>query len=138
MHQDSSGSNEQPNPVVRLPLPTPMRRGSLTERFQKCGKKSCLCHSDPDSRHGPYFSLTRVVDGKTKTLHVPAEEVDLVRRQVEAARRFRQDLESYWQDCERCADNELAALRDASAPDAEKGGSRRQSAARSRRRSRSS
>lgn len=120
-------SDQQVTRSHMFPSPTPMRRGSLTERFQKCGKKSCPCHHDPDSRHGPYYSLTRVVRGRTKTLHVPAEDVDVVQRQVEAGHLFRRQLEVYWQECERCADEEVVALRHASALEAEKGGSRRRS-----------
>jgi len=115
--------------------PTPMRRGSLTERLQKCGKKTCLCHQDLDSRHGPYFSLTRVVGGRTRTVHIAAVEAEVVRRQVEAARMFRRELEAYWQECERCADEEIVALRATSAEVAEKGGSRRRSRPRRVRRS---
>jgi len=44
-----------------LARPQPMRRGSLGERFMKCGKAACACHADQDARHGPYFSLTRGV-----------------------------------------------------------------------------
>lgn len=111
--------------------PTPMRRGSFTERYQKCGKKACPCHQDVDARHGPYFSLTRTVGGRTKTVHVPGEEADVVRMQVDAGKEFRQRLEAYWKECERCADEEMAGLR-ASVEEAEKGGSRRPSKRRSK------
>ena len=40
-----------------LAEPTPMRRGSVSERFMKCGQKECRCQHDPQARHGPYFSL---------------------------------------------------------------------------------
>ena len=39
--------------------PRLMRRGSVGERFMKCGKPSCACHTDKKARHGPYFVLTR-------------------------------------------------------------------------------
>jgi len=105
----------------------PMRRGSLTERFQKCGKKGCPCHEDEEARHGPYFSLTRAVAGRTRTVHLRAEEAEIVRAQVEAGRLFRQDLEDFWHECERCADAELEAVRKVSPEEAEKGGSKRRS-----------
>jgi hypothetical protein len=115
-----------------------MRRGSLTERYQKCGKKSCPCHVDQDARHGPYYSLTRAVEGKTRTVHLRADEAEVVRGQVEAGRMFRQELEDYWQACERCADGELAALHSDSEVAVEKGGSGRRSKRDSKRKSRSS
>ena len=117
--------------------PKAMRRGSLTERYQKCGKKSCRCHYDQDARHGPYYSLTRAVDGKTKTVHLRTDEAEVVRCQVEAGRMFRQELKDYWQACERCADEEIVALRSASPDAVEKGGSRRLSKRGSKRKSRS-
>ena len=110
----------------------PMRRGSLTERYQKCGKKSCACHHDPDARHGPYFSLTRAVGGRTKTVHLRAEEADVVRRQVEDGRAFRRELEDFWQECERRADEEVETVRAATSSAIEKGGSMRRSKPRSR------
>ncbi|MGA3029079.1 MAG: DUF6788 family protein, partial [Bryobacteraceae bacterium] len=51
----------------RLAQPKPMRRGSLSERFVKCSKPGCPCASDPKARHGPYFSLTRAVQGRTQS-----------------------------------------------------------------------
>ncbi len=118
--------------------PRPMRRGSLTERYQKCGKKSCQCHIDLDARHGPYYSLTRAGGGKTKTIHLRADEAKVVRSQVEAGRGFRRELEDYWQACEQCADEEIVALRSDSADTVEKGGSGRRSKQGSKRKSRSS
>ncbi|MGI8746300.1 MAG: DUF6788 family protein, partial [Bryobacteraceae bacterium] len=43
----------------------PMRRGSLSERTIKCSKPNCACAQDPKARHGPYYSLTHAVEGKT-------------------------------------------------------------------------
>lgn len=33
--------------------PRLMRRGSVGERFMKCGKPSCACHTDKKARQGP-------------------------------------------------------------------------------------
>ena len=43
----------------QLSPPRPMRRGSVSARYVKCGKKGCPCGEDPQARHGPYPSLTR-------------------------------------------------------------------------------
>jgi hypothetical protein len=96
-----------------------------------CGKAGCACKRDRDARHCPYFSLTRNVDGKTKTQLVPRSQVELVRRQIEAGRVFRDATELFWQECERAADEELEGLAADSAQDAEKGGSKRASQRRS-------
>ena len=29
-------------------------QGSVTERWNQCGRPWCHCHKDPQSRHGPY------------------------------------------------------------------------------------
>jgi hypothetical protein len=103
----------------------PMRRGSLSERWVKCSRPGCPCSEKPDARHGPYFSLTRMVEGKTRSRLLTGEQAEIVRRQIDAAHRFRKRLETYWEACERWADAQLEAA--APAPRAEKGGSRRRS-----------
>jgi hypothetical protein len=103
----------------------PMRRGSLSERWVKCSRPGCPCSERPDARHGPYFSLTRMVDGKTRSRLLTGEQAEIARRQIDAAHRFRQRLEAYWQACERWADAQLETA--APAPRGEKGGSKRRS-----------
>jgi len=106
--------------------PTPMRRGSLSERYVKCSKPGCRCAEDPAARHGPYYSLTRGVGGRTQSRWLGAAQVDLARRQVEAGQQFRAQVEAYWAACEAWADAQLAAP--AATPAAgQKGGSRRPS-----------
>jgi len=109
----------------------PMRRGSLSERSMKCGQKDCRCHDDRQARHGPYYSLTRVQGGKTRSRYLTAEQAKLVRQQVEAGQQFRRHVEEYWQACERWADAQLEAPEAASQEAAKKGGSERPSTPRS-------
>ena len=40
-------------------------QGSVGERYLKCGKATCACQKDPDSRHGPYYYWTTKVGGKS-------------------------------------------------------------------------
>ncbi len=116
-----------PSEVVALAQelsgPVPMRRGSLSTRWMKCGKPGCACAEDPEARHGPYASLTRRVDGRTRSRYVSAEQVEQVEEQIAAGKAFRKRLEAYWEACERWADAELES--DPAAPDAEKKGSGR-------------
>jgi hypothetical protein len=44
-----------------------MRSGSITATGGRCGYANCHCHSAGDQGHGPYYRLTRKVDGKTVT-----------------------------------------------------------------------
>ena len=112
-----------------LSQPRPMRRGSVNERRMKCGQAHCACQRDPKARHGPYYTLTQAAGGKTRSRYVAAEQVPVLRRQIEAGREFRQQVEAYWKACEQWADAELEPTPAAEA--AEKKGSRRASGKRS-------
>lgn len=113
-----------------LSQPRPMRRGSINERRMKCGQANCACQRDPKARHGPYYTLTQAAGGKTRSRYVAAEQVPVLRRQIEAGREFRQQVEAYWDACEQWADTELQPTPAAEA--AEKKGSARASARKSR------
>ena len=123
--------------VAQLASPSPMRRGSLSERFVKCSRQACACASHEDARHGPYFSLTRSVGGKTHSRFLSPEQAAVARRQIQAAHAFRRLLEEYWRACEEWADSEINSAGAASEA-AEKRGSKGRLRARSSRRSRRS
>lgn len=75
----------------------PMRRGSVSERSMKCGRKGCRCQHDRRARHGPYYSLTRMEGGKTRSRYLSPEQATLARQQIEAGQAFRSRVEAYWQ-----------------------------------------
>ena len=67
-----------------------MRPGSLAARFRRCGKPTCHCAKKGARGHGPCFSLTHPVGGKTHTRIIPAgPAVERTQQQVEEYRRFR-------------------------------------------------
>lgn len=67
-----------------------MRPGSLVGRFRKCGKASCHCARPNSKSHGPSWSLTRAVEGKTVTRVIPpGSAVEQTKAQVAEYRRFR-------------------------------------------------
>jgi len=115
----------------------PMRRGSLSERTIKCSKPGCACAQDPKARHGPYYSLTHAVDGKTRSRFLTAEQAGIVEQQIDAGRKFRANVGAYWEACEEWADIQLADST-ASSEGAKKGGSKRVSKAKSSRKSKRS
>src|ERR1700681_4810264 len=115
----------------------PMRRGSLSERTIKCSKPGCACAQDPKARHGPYYSLTHAVGGKTHSRFLRAEQADLVRQQIDAGRQFRGRVDALWEACQQWADRQLADLA-ASSGEAKKGGSRKISKMKSPRKSKTS
>lgn len=67
-----------------------MRQGSLVERYIPCGKSACHCHAKEPAGHGPYFSLTRAVEGKTKTRIIPIDAVPLTQAHLEECQKFRE------------------------------------------------
>jgi hypothetical protein len=44
-----------------------MRTGSITTTGGRCGNPRCHCHQKDDPRHGPFYRLTRKINGKTVT-----------------------------------------------------------------------
>jgi hypothetical protein len=116
---------------VSLARPKPMRRGSLSERFVKCSKPGCACAADLEARHGPYYSLTRVVAGKTQSRFLGPEQANMARQQIAAGQEFRKTVENYWRACEQWADQLLEAPGKASGSGVQKRSSKRSSRLRS-------
>ena len=116
------------NPAVPyLDNPVPARRGSVSERFVKCGKSACPCAHDSKARHGPYFSFTHAVKGRTQSRFLSAGAAVVVRRQIERGQQFRNEVDAFWKRCEQAADKELDDLEAVSQEAAQKGGSKRRS-----------
>jgi len=109
----------------QLSEPKPMRRGTLSVQYVRCNKPGCACADRAGARHGPYYRVVRVVEGKTRSRHVAAAQADLLREQVETGQQFRKHVEAYWQACEQWADAQLDAPEAASQEAAKKGGSKR-------------
>lgn len=65
-----------------------MRRGTLTERHLPCGRAGCHCGKRGSPGHGPKYSLTYKVQGKTKTEYLGVEQVDRVGQQLENRKTF--------------------------------------------------
>ena len=116
-----------------------MRRGSVSERTIKCGKAGCACADDPKARHGPYFSLTWAVAGKTHSQFLSAEQAAVAKQQIEAGREFRQHVDTYCEACQDWADTQMELSPVASSSgEAQKKGSKRTSKTKSSRKSKGS
>lgn len=113
------------------------RPGSLVERYRRCGKSGCHCAGKGAPGHGPSWSLTREVGGKTVTRVIPPGAVEQTRRQIGEHRRFRGLTRELIEASEQLCDALLEAPETASVEAAEKGGSgqpsRRKSSPRSKR-----
>lgn len=67
-----------------------LRPGFLTARFRKCGKPNCHCARQDSPGHGPSYSLTHRVAGRTVTQVIPSgPAVERAKAQIAEYRRFR-------------------------------------------------
>jgi hypothetical protein len=66
-----------------------LRPGSLVERYRKCGKPNCRCAQPGETGHGPCWSLTHDVKGKTVTSIIPEALVPQTRVQIAEYHRLR-------------------------------------------------
>jgi hypothetical protein len=67
--------------------------GSLTRRYTRCTSPGCKCHADPPQPHGPYWQLTRKIDGKTTTRRLTSTEAELYRNWINNDRRMRRIID---------------------------------------------
>jgi hypothetical protein len=66
-----------------------LRRGSVSETYRRCGKPNCACAREDHPGHGPRWMWTRKeAGGKTVGRQLAAGEVDKVRDEIAAWRRF--------------------------------------------------
>lgn len=72
--------------LARVSLALP---GSVVARRSRCGTLGCACRGDPARLHGPYWSWTRKVRGKTVTRSLSPEQAADYRSLLEASRRLR-------------------------------------------------
>jgi hypothetical protein len=63
--------------------------GTLLHRSHRCGKPTCHCTADPPRPHGPFWSWTRKVEGKTVTRRLSEEQQRDYQPWFDNARRLR-------------------------------------------------
>jgi hypothetical protein len=102
-----------------------LRPGSLVERYRRCGKANCHCAGEGAEGHGPTWSLTREVGGKTITTIIPSAAVENTRGQIAEYKRFRSLAKELVETSERLCDAQLETPEAASQEVAKKGGSKR-------------
>lgn len=97
------------------------RPGSLVERYRRCGKPYCHCAKPGAKGHGPSYSLTRSVNGKTVTKIIPKDAVETTRRQILEYHRFREAVGELVDTNEKICDAQLEAGKEASGEAEKKG-----------------
>ena len=67
-----------------------MRPGSLNPQRTVCGREGCRCqHPRTPQKHGPYFQLSYVHQGKSTTQFIPQDLVPPVTHQLETYKTFK-------------------------------------------------
>ena len=66
--------------ICAFPL---FRPGTLTSRYRKCGKKNCHCAAENSKGHGPSWSITRKVKGKTVAKYIRSEMLEETKKQIQ-------------------------------------------------------
>lgn len=113
-----------------------MRPGSLVARYRRCGKAGCRCAKPGDPGHGPSWSLTRAVSGKTVTKIIPPHAVEQTEQQIATYRRFRDQVHALVETSEKLCDARLRISGSTAEEGAEKRGSKLTSKTKSSRKSR--
>ena len=67
-----------------------MVQGGLSETSRRCGNPNCICARDPKRLHGPHLYITYREGGKSRSLYVPPEHVDI-------ARQAQQSWAAFWE-----------------------------------------
>lgn len=71
----------------------PISAGTLTRRYTRCTSPGCKCNADPPRPHGPYWQLTRKIDGKTVTRRLTPAQAKLYREWIANDRRLRRTID---------------------------------------------
>lgn len=61
----------------------PLMRGSIVERWRRCGRSNCACAKDPKARHGGKVIAVHL-EGRAQVLPLRAEDEARVRQAVDA------------------------------------------------------
>jgi hypothetical protein len=68
-----------------------MRSGSISVRFQKCGKRRCVCHTPGHVGHGPIYSYSTLIGGKTQIRNYkPGPELEKLRQETQNYQAFKE------------------------------------------------
>jgi hypothetical protein len=97
-HNSSPQAIEQRIQQIKIDLATlgDMRPGSLSQQYNVCGKPGCRC-KDPvnPQRHGPYYQLSWVHQGKSTSQFIRRPWLRQVKAQLVTFKKFRKLTEEW-------------------------------------------
>jgi hypothetical protein len=68
-----------------------MLPGSLREQWYTCKTKNCKCKDKKrPQKHGPYHQLSFTIGGRSSTMIVKEDDVDIVREQIKNYKTFKE------------------------------------------------
>ena len=74
----------------------PLHPGSLSRQYNVCGKPGCRCKARPKPRrHGPYYKVSYVFQGRFTSRFVPRHQVVAVRAELANYKRLRKLTEAW-------------------------------------------
>jgi hypothetical protein len=71
--------------IARYNIPDDLLPGSLSQSHQRCGKPNCRCTR---GQGHAVWSLTFMVEGKKRVLHIPQALAQQVQRRVKAGKAY--------------------------------------------------
>ena len=71
----------------RLMSPSAMIEGCLHKIYKKCGNPKCYCATG--KKHGPYWAISRKIEGRTKLTYVSDKKVI---KKAAAHKRYNKDM----------------------------------------------
>ncbi len=108
--RDPEGLEQRRNEIrAELSSMGDLRPGSLVGRYRKCGKANCHCATEAGGGHGPSWSLTRRVGGKTVTRIIPPSAVAQTQEQIAEYKRLRRLTQELVEVSEGICEVKLAA-----------------------------
>lgn len=97
----------------KLVLIGEMRPGSLNEQLTVCGRSNCRCTAPKKpQKHGPYYQLSYVHQGKSTSQFVQKQWVGVVKSQLANYKRFKALTEEWVQIALTLAKEKLQADRE--------------------------
>lgn len=90
----------------------PMRPGSLNKQHTVCGKSGCRCvDSQNPRRHGPYYQLSYVHQGKSTSRFIRPQFVKMVKVELSNYKKFRSLMEKWVRLALECSSIRLESMR---------------------------
>lgn len=111
--------------ITRIQMLPSFRPGTIVTRYRKCGRKNCHCAKEGDPGHGPSYSITHKVKGKTVAKYIRKEFLAQTEMQIEAWNEFQEIVKELTQTNIKICDAKLELEKQASQEVKKKGSAKK-------------